>query len=446
MLQKFKAFAEFHQLFSHNTKIIVAVSGGPDSMALLHLLTQIPKLELAVAHCNFQLRGAESEADEQLVKSTALAFNLPFYSKRFNTAEVVEESNQSIQMIARELRYTWFNELLKTLNFHAIAVGTNATDSVETSLLNFSKGTGLLGLTGIKPINQTLIRPLLFAAKTELEQYCMNHQIAFRTDASNAKNEYQRNRIRNKILPEFQKINPNAIHSMLNNTQQLNDEYELLQNLLHHQFEELVEQVQTNEWTINRVGLSNIKNSYLVAHYISSKLHFDFSRTQWQQLLNTYSVGAQLIQGSDRAYLEKEVVRLLRMGPPEKKELVQIYHATPSKYSINNATITLEICKQLPKSVGLNEAFFDAAKVLFPLTIRAWKAGDFMIPFGKKKPQKISDLLVKNGVTGYKKQIALVLCDSSDNIIWLIGTKHSNLAKVQSSTHEVLHFILQLND
>ncbi|MFQ3578882.1 MAG: tRNA lysidine(34) synthetase TilS, partial [Bacteroidales bacterium] len=258
MLEKIQDYIQSNSLFSFNHKIIVAISGGSDSVCLAHTLLSL-KYSIVFAHCNFMLRGEESYKDEKFVEELAYKWNVPFYLKRFDTQTYSTENKISIEMAARELRYSWFADLKKEIGAHYIAVAHNKNDSIETFLLNLIRGTGINGLTGIKPMVKDIVRPLLFADKTMILEYCNDNGLTFCTDSTNAETKYTRNKIRNVLIPQMQEINPSIIQTLwetidkMNDYKDIKDKFleELLPTLVHIKDDRIYIDIKKTKETIS---------------------------------------------------------------------------------------------------------------------------------------------------------------------------------------------------
>ena len=207
MLDEFKRYIAVHNLAKAGDKILVAVSGGVDSMVMTHLFLELG-YNIGLAHCNFSLRGRESDSDEKLVIKYATDHNIPFFSTRFDTKTYARKKGLSVQMAARELRYSWFEDIRMNNGFDSVAVAHNLNDNIETLIINLVRGTGLTGLTGMRPRNNNIIRPMLFATREEIMLYCKDHEIIYREDKSNAETKYTRNKIRHRVIPVLKEINP----------------------------------------------------------------------------------------------------------------------------------------------------------------------------------------------------------------------------------------------
>ncbi len=220
MLKRFRAYNEEHRLLGYGERVLLTVSGGVDSVVMAHLYAETD-FECAIAHCNFQLRGEDSEADEAFVRSLAARLEMPVYVERFDVDKEMEERGISLQMAARDLRYNWFSSLATQHSFDAIATAHNLNDSVETFFLNLARGTGVRGLTGIPSRNENIIRPILFASRKEIDAFAQDGSIAYREDSSNRETKYQRNKIRHDVIPTMEQINPAFINTMASNIERM---------------------------------------------------------------------------------------------------------------------------------------------------------------------------------------------------------------------------------
>ena len=246
MIDRLRTYINQEALCSGHDNILLAVSGGVDSVVMTHLFC-MAEYSCAIAHCNFQLRGEESEADEAFVRNLAAIYEIPVYVERFDTEDVVKNEGISIQMAARKLRYTWFDKLLKEKEFDRVATAHNLNDSVETCLINMTRGTGIRGLSGIPPKSGKIIRPLLFATRHEILSYCNEEHIAYREDASNASKKYHRNRIRHDVIPALEEINPGFLHTMQENMNRNKEATEIYRQKVEETRQELF-QKQTNRY------------------------------------------------------------------------------------------------------------------------------------------------------------------------------------------------------
>ena len=435
MLSNFKKYISENKLFKESDRILLAVSGGIDSMVMSHLFLQSGN-SLGIAHCNFSLRGTESDKDEQMVREFAASKNIPFYSKKFETKLFAGNNGLSIQMAARELRYTWFEEVRYEHGYDHIAVAHNLNDNIETLLINLIRGTGITGLTGMKPSNNKIIRPLLFARRDEISAFCKNERIFFREDMTNADTIYTRNKIRHLVIPVLKEINP-SIESTLNETA---ERFTGINEILIHYVSELRGVVSEKE------GDLIIFNYTLLKQYLNNK-------TIVYELFKPYGITnlqlddiIKVIAGKTGGQIFTETHRILK----NRKEILVSYE---QKREINLYTInSAEELMKIPGIATVNfiditdnfeipfdryTACIDAEKISFPLIIRKWIAGDNFYPFGMKQKKKLSDYFIDNKYSILEKEDILIL-ESDGKIVWLIGDRLDNRFRITKSTKRAL--------
>ena len=287
MQSQFNSYISDNRLFTKKDKLLVAVSGGADSMALLCLLWT-EGYNFGVAHCNFQLRGEESDADERFVELFATYITPYFHKKRFDTEGSASDKKTGIQETARDLRYAWFEELRQTFDYQYILTAHHASDSVETVFFNLTRGTGLRGLTGIKPKNGYLIRPLLFAAKSDILAYVKQYKVPFREDASNESNKYSRNLIRHLIIPELKKINPEFENTIKNTIQNLNETQDLMDYFVNKMRSELIK-TNKNQTLISINKLKELPSNKTVLFELIKD--FGFNAQQVESIILNNKIG-----------------------------------------------------------------------------------------------------------------------------------------------------------
>lgn len=442
MLSKFIANIEYQKLFSKADYLLVAVSGGVDSVVLCNLLKS-GGFSFGIAHANFGLRGAASDEDEQFVKDMATAMNVSFHSTNFNTKQYASEQGISTQMAARALRYEWFNSLRISHNYTALVTAHHLDDSIETALLNFIKGSGLNGIKGIAEKNEFRTSPLVHFTKKEITEYAIANQIKWREDASNATSDYERNFIRHDILPLFSSINGSYRNTMAGSIRKLStvhEHYALLMNeKLHPQLSypyKNVLSVTTAEWP----GKDIFPNILFLLEGYGFKLS---ELEKIAENIRTNNTGK--IHYSDTYALNTDRGRFV---------LAPIALLEPVEININSAedfnTITLPCGRVMSseitgkpddtvlKNSDKNVAWFSSEKLKFPLVLRTWKEGDSFIPLGMDKRKKISDLLTEQKLSLIEKKLQTVLVQDSE-IVWVTGIRLSSLYKVNASDCQTFH-------
>ena len=435
MVKSFKRFIEEHDLIPPKSKILLAVSGGVDSMVMLHLFLKCG-YSFAVAHCNFQLRGNESDNDEQLVRNTCRQEAIELYVKNFDTKAYAEENKVSIQVAARELRYAWFNELIDKHNFSAVAVAHNKNDIAETMLFNLARGTGLKGLSGIKPHTNGVIRPLLFAFRKQLEDFASANSIAFRNDSSNSQTKYARNRIRHNILPELEKVNEGAIDNIYNTSLFVANTWQAIEKMNSTFRNEVWSEVGTEvHLSISRLKTYPFRQIFLVEELttfgFSPAMVLDIEKSIFSQAGKMFfAKDYQIVR--DRDFL---IISPLQFSskPVEiliDKETTTINNPLPLKFEVVNR-------KGFHYPKTSNVGVFNLDLLTFPLVLRPWRKGDWFVPFGMKGRKKISDFLVDQKVPLHHKANVFVL-ESDGKIIWVVGHRVDNRFGIDNDCEKVL--------
>jgi tRNA(Ile)-lysidine synthase len=433
-------YIRMHQMATDQDKILVGVSGGIDSMVLLHLLTHAG-FSVGVAHCNFSLRGEESDADEQFVRYHCLMNGIPVHSIKFDTLEYANENGLSIQVAARELRYAYFDEICKEHKYTRIAIAHNLNDSVETVLINLTRGTGLKGLSGIKPINGNIIRPLLFATRNQIEEYATLHKISYREDSSNATIKYKRNFIRHKVMPLLRELNPSADISIYQTSQHLYEAQLLVERQLLHIRKEIVHEDRGVVYLdIQKLKSEPAANLFLVD--ILSDFNYTPAMAGEVYGLLESSTGSKVESDTHVVFRDRNQL-IIQPKQIFQPHLVQVDANTRHIDHPIKLNITLnDYSKGFPLEKDPKVANLDFAKIEFPLSIRPWQPGDRFIPFGMTGFKKISDFLVDIKLPLADKGKVFVLT-SANEIVWVIGHRIDNRFRVDDETQKVLRFELE---
>ena len=433
LLQNFQTHIEANKLFKPDMKILLAVSGGIDSVVMAKLFYD-SNYWFEIAHCNFQLRGKDSELDELFVAKIAQKYNVNFHTTKFNTQYYADNKHLSIQIAARKLRYDWFNKLKGKNNFEFVATAHHANDQLETMLFNLSKGTGLSGLRGI-PVNKNgYVRPMIFASKKEILSFAEDHKLTWREDSSNISVKYKRNLIRRKVVPVLEQINPALIKQLIFTTERLEAAENVLKDLFVKFKEKSIQICINGELRISINDLLNTPSPLLVLDELLKSYGFVYKQTrQILSQLNQES-GKMFLSNThvlliDRSYL---ILREIRFIP---NEIVEIQENT-KEIKISNLTLQIEkvnATKDYKFPRDKNIGCFDHNLLKFPLKIRKWEEGDFFIPIGMKGKKKVSNFLTDIKLNLFEKQNIYVLC-SGEQIIWIIGYRPDDRFKITDYT------------
>jgi tRNA(Ile)-lysidine synthase len=399
-----------------SSKVLVAVSGGVDSMVLACLCKET-KIDFAIAHCNFKLRGAESDADEVFVKKFAERHNIPIYTKSFNTAEKVATSNQSVQMVARDLRYQWFNQLCTAFNFDWILTAHHLDDSIETFFINLSRGTGLEGLTGVPEVNINIIRPLLPFTRNELIAYARKHAISWREDSSNLETKYLRNKIRHQLVPILKELNTDFTDRFRDTQQYLSGS----SGILKSHIKTLKEKIFKQEGAILKVSVEQLLKLTPLDAYLF-ELFKDYKVTSYEDLkqLLVAQSGKQLLTSTHHILKDRGHLQIMNVTKTQPEVTVfewcqnepQLNDPIPLKYEITDT----------PGEPDAQKIYVDKEKLKFPLIIRKWKNGDYFYPAGMRGRKKLSKFFKDEKYSLFEKEAQWLLC-SEHQIIWVVGKR-----------------------
>ena len=443
-LESFRRYVERHELATADDRILLTVSGGVDSMVLLDLFTRAG-YRVGVAHCNFQLRGAESDEDELLVEEQARLRGVPFYNRRFETAAEMERTGESMEMAARRLRYAWFDERSRTEGYTAVAVAHHADDSVETFFINLLRGTGLRGLTGISMQAGRIIRPLMFATRKEILEYAVARHLPFREDSSNRSTKYLRNKIRLGLIPRIREINPKFTALMRRNLARLGDAQRFIDRGIDRIRAEAVE----SDGTADTIRIDRIDPAFPLEFVIYELLGsaYGFKGDVVDALCRALHHGAtgRRFYARDRvATVDRRRIVVTPIAEEDPCE-VEVPQGAQRSYC-GNAVLYYEY-----RDIDTIDAFgtpeqiaqVDADLLRFPLTLRRWREGDWFVPFGMTGRKKVSDYLVDAKASLPEKQRQFVLL-SGDDIVWLVGRRIDDRYRLTSSTENVLRITKEI--
>ena len=436
MIEKLKHFVDELNLLSPRDRVLVAVSGGLDSMVLLHLLKQL-ETEVAVAHCNFQLRGDDSDQDEAFVRAYCESKDIPFFCQRFETNNYATENKLSIQMAARELRYAWFGELMEVNGFIKLATAHHFNDSIETMLLNWVRGAGIEALRGISPSRGNIIRPLLCATRDEINDYAADHTITWREDISNQTDDYQRNFIRHQVIPPLKRINVSLENTLRESVHKTEDEWAFYQKSVDDWHKRFV--IRDGEiLKISKEGfLHPAHGASLLWQTIKSK---GFSYEQCVEALHIKDKqsGKYFLSSSYKLVVDRDSFMVTRQENDWHEVFIQ---RDQSQVALGPMKLEIRESDPIPPSQNQNEAMLDADKLVFPLRWRKWLPGDQFFPLGMDHHKKISDFLIDRRISVGEKDRVTVL-ESAGEIVWVAGHRIDNRYKLTSVTKRALTFLL----
>ncbi|NMB72773.1 MAG: tRNA lysidine(34) synthetase TilS [Bacteroidales bacterium] len=430
------SFADENRFFTASSKILLAVSGGIDSMVMAHAMHRLGRVQ-GIAHCNFQLRGKESDDDEAFVKKWTENHGIPFHLKRFDTERHALLKGISIQMAARELRYGWFNELCKQHGYTQVAMAHHLDDQAETFFINLARGSGIKGLAGMPAMQGVFIRPLLFATRVEIEEYATRNAVTWREDSSNPTEKYLRNKIRHRLIPLFESIYPGATENLLQAMKKLDNSYQICSQRIR----EFTNDVIAFENGIVRISISrlnqwpdarNLLTEYLASfHFHPDTINAVFSNLNAQSGKIFCSSSHKITKDRDSLYIEE-----LKEPADEEYVIEEDTHALTFPVNMKFVYFPRPRGYLLPDSPLV--ASLDYDKLQFPLILRKWRPGDSFYPLGMKGSKKISDFFTDKKIpVPLKKKIWLLT--SEGEIVWVIGHRIDHRYRITEKTKNILY-------
>lgn len=442
--EAFERYIKENRLLSPDDRVLLTVSGGVDSMVMLHLFTR-SGYRVGVAHCNFQLRGTESDEDEVLVAEEAARLGVPCANRRFDTLAEMERTGESMEMTARRLRYAWFEELCRQQGYTAVAVAHHADDSIETFFINLLRGTGLRGLTGISTQAGRIVRPLMFASRKEILEYAVAQKIPFREDSSNRSTKYLRNKIRLGLIPRIREINPKFTSLMQRNIGRLTD----AQQFIDHGIERIRGEAVVSGGGIDTIHLDRIDPAFPRAFVIYELLGsaYGFKGDVIDSLchaLDHEATGRKFYSREHVAYVDRGTITVAPI-PDDDECRTPVEYGVPRSYC-GNAVLYYEYTDiDTIENFGVPEqiAQVDADKLQYPLTLRRWQEGDWFVPFGMTGRKKVSDFLTDAKVSAAEKQRQFVLL-SGEEIVWVVGRRIDDRFRLTDTTENVLRITKEI--
>ncbi|RZV57915.1 MAG: tRNA lysidine(34) synthetase TilS [Flavobacteriaceae bacterium] len=442
MLNEFEGHLNNDLAYLKDTRSLLAISGGIDSVVLAHLCHEL-KLDIALAHCNFNLRGEESDADEQFVIDLSDALDLEVFVENFETESYAKQNGLSIQMAARELRYNWFEELSGQLKFDYILTAHHSDDNLETFLINLSRGTGLDGLIGIPLKNKKIVRPLLFFSRATIEKYAKDHKLKWREDTSNESDKYLRNALRIHVIPTLKELNPQLLPNFENTISNLKDAKSIIKDRIKKVRKKVIIKKAKSEIHYSVKKLKKLSNPKAYLYHLLNEYGF----TEWNDvndLLDAQS-GKKVLSPTHRLVKHRKVLILSKVSI-NTSTLIPISHGQ-EKVKIDakgvllfdeaDALFSKANIPEKEKNGQTNFIHVDKDLLKFPLTVRGWQEGDYFYPLGMKGRKKLSKFFKDEKLSLLDKENSLLLC-SDNNIVWVIDQRLDDRYKVTDKTENVL--------
>ena len=438
LLKRFEKYVERHELFSREDKILLAVSGGVDSMVMLSVFVRLG-YNVGVAHCNFGLRGEESDGDTEMVVSECAKLGIVCHCQRFDTEAEMERTGDSMEMTARRLRYAWFNELCQTEGYSAVAVAHHAKDSIETFFINLLRGTGLRGLTGINRQHGKIVRPLLYASRKDILDYAKQNHIEYRDDSSNLSTKYLRNKIRLGLLPMLQEINPRFSTLMQGTLYRLNN----AQRFIDAAIDQIRKVAMHSENGIDTIEVEAIDPIYPRDFVIYELLNssYGFKGDVVEELNRAIKRGVTDKRFYSRdyvAYLDRGNILVAKIEDDDTCEVV--VKQDDIRSYCGNSVLYYEHTDidnvneyRLPSDVAL----LDEAKLQYPLHLRRWREGDSFVPFGMEGHKKVGDFLTDQKVSAVERKRQFVLL-SGEDIVWVVGRRTDERFRIDNNSENIL--------
>ncbi|HOX77587.1 MAG TPA: tRNA lysidine(34) synthetase TilS [Bacteroidales bacterium] len=437
MLDEFTGFITDNLLFSRESRILLAVSGGIDSVVMTDLFHQAG-YNFSLAHVNFHLRGDESDRDERFVRKLAAHYQAQIHVNHVDTAGYAKRYGISIQVAARDIRYQWFDELLRQHGFDQVATAHHLDDQVETFLINLARGTGIAGLHGIPVRQGKIVRPLLFATRKQIEDYANAHRLDFIEDSSNRSLKYTRNRIRHKIIPELEKINPSFRATLAETINNISDAEKIYLQAIEDTRNSIIDQ-RGNLITISVSQFFNLAPLKTLAFELLSPFGFNKSNIEDIIGLRDAVTGKEIISPTHRLVKDRELFIIV---PRHDLKIKNEYELNRNDLQIGidvPVQLSFAVMENIPASLKFpdNVALLDLDKLLFPLRLRKWKRGDRFIPFGMSGSIKLSDFFINQKMSKIEKENQWLLCSGTD-IVWVIGRRIDDRYKIHRETQKIL--------
>jgi tRNA(Ile)-lysidine synthase len=438
MLQKFKKHININFPFLKDKKLLIAISGGVDSVVLTHLLHEL-NFDISLAHCNFQLREKESDLDEEFIGLLAQKTSNQIFTIKFDTEEFASKNKLSTQIAARELRYNWFQEVIKKHNFDYVLTAHHADDNLETFLINLTRGSGLDGFTGIPKINGNIVRPLLTFSREEILAYAKINTINWREDASNATTKYIRNKIRHKVIPILKEINPNLLETFAKTLENLQESKQIIEDKIANISSEVIKS-KNNILKINIDKINQLSNPKAYLYQLLK----DYNFTEWNDVYNLLSAqsGKHVFSKTHRLLKDREYLllseNLISNAIEQEKFLID---ENQSKI-LHPIHLNFEVVQQ--KSIENKRTIYvDKDLLKYPLIVRKWENGDYLYPLGMQGKKKLSKYFKDEKFSLLDKENTWLLCNAENEIIWVLNHRQDSRLSLKKTSKNILKITLK---
>jgi len=425
--------------FLKDKKLLIAVSGGVDSVVLTYLLYQL-NFKISLAHCNFRLRGKDSDQDEIFVKELAKQLEVPVFTTSFETEKVAKQEKLSIQVAARKLRYKWFDKIIIENNLDFLLTAHHTDDNLETFLINTIRGTGLEGLTGIPEKNEYIIRPLLPFSREQIEKYAKDNALKWREDSSNIETKYLRNKIRHAIIPILKELNPGILSSFTKTIENLTGSRQIIDDVITGVKNTVVIPAQAG---IQKINIAKLKQYNNPKAYLYELLK-EYSFTEWNDVVSLLDgqSGKQVLSDTHRLIKDRDFLLLTKLHSAKTEQNLYVLNENDTVFE--NSEVKLKLTNQNISNSVLNtppkfqdSILIDRDKLKFPLTVRKWEKGDYFYPFGMQGKKKLSKFFKDEKISILQKEKIWLLC-SEDQIVWVIGKRLDDRFKITDTTKNIL--------
>ena len=438
LLEQFRYYISSNNLFLPTDKLLLAVSGGVDSVVLCELCRNAG-FDFGIAHCNFQLRGDDSERDEKFVRELAKKNSVEFHSIKIETKRIAGEQKISVQEAARALRYTWFEEVRKAGMYHYILTAHHADDNIETVLMNFFRGTGIKGLKGMEPKLDRIVRPLLFARRYQLEEFLKSNGLAYVPDVTNLSDDYTRNYFRNQVIPLIRKSFPEVNENILGNIERLREAEQLYRQAISGHKRKLQE-IRENEVHIPVLKLKKAEPLHTIVYEIARD--YGFNAAQSEEIIALLdSDSGKYIQSTSHRIIKNRNWLIVAPLEAERAGIVIIdgtgnWESSEGNLKVEMSTGATVSSSQL-KQVSNFQACLDAKEIKFPLLLRKWKQGDYFYPLGMPKKKKLARFFIDAKLSKTEKEKICVV-EMDKKVIWIVGHRIDDRFKLTDKTKSIL--------